>query len=456
MTTGPRGWNVTSLQDVADLIRGVTYTKPEAKDRPHPGYIPLLRATNIGNELATESGLLYVPSERVSAAQLLQVDDIVLAASSGSVSVVGKSARLVSAWPGTFGAFCAVLRARPGIQAKYLALYVKSHAVRQRWSDAARGTNINNLKRDDLLSTPIPIPPLGEQRRIVDILEDHLSRLDAADSGLDAGGRKADAFGALIAEAAYRGSLVHEIVPIEEALGMPAASRRRRDFTAPRRCPEWPLPTGWSWASIDEVSALVIDGDHNPPRRVPTGVPHITAKGVRGGAIVLDGCTYVSAEGFAQTSARYRPVEGDVIVTCVGTIGRVAVVPPDLVFSADRNLAAVRLAPDRMLPQFLALILGSVSLQRHMHGASGSTAQPHLYLKDLRSLPVVVPPLETQAGLVSAAHELLASRARFAKEIAVTRLRLMAMRRSLLTAAFSGRLTGTSMDTEIIEELAGV
>ena len=43
-----------------------------------------------------------------------------------------------------------------------------------------------NLTQAKFLSLPVVVPPLEEQRRIVDLLEDHLSRLDAAVASLEA------------------------------------------------------------------------------------------------------------------------------------------------------------------------------------------------------------------------------------------------------------------------------
>jgi len=54
---------------------------------------------------------------------------------------------------------------------------IRAPQVRQCWSDLARGTNINNLKREDVLQTAILVPPLAEQQRIV-------AKLDEVDAGL--------------------------------------------------------------------------------------------------------------------------------------------------------------------------------------------------------------------------------------------------------------------------------
>ncbi|MGH3109637.1 MAG: restriction endonuclease subunit S, partial [Gaiellaceae bacterium] len=74
----PGGWTPTTLGEIAETIRGVTYKKAEAESEPGNGHVPLLRATNIvDGVLELDSELVYVPLSRVSDAQLLSVGDIV-------------------------------------------------------------------------------------------------------------------------------------------------------------------------------------------------------------------------------------------------------------------------------------------------------------------------------------------------------------------------------------------
>src|SRR5680860_441988 len=93
-------WASTELGNVLKVIRGVTYKSVEALDSAAEGFLPVLRATNIGRELDFNA-MVYVPEHRVSEAQHLRIGDIVIAASSGSRSVVGKAALLEQEFTGS-------------------------------------------------------------------------------------------------------------------------------------------------------------------------------------------------------------------------------------------------------------------------------------------------------------------------------------------------------------------
>ena len=87
------------VADLAEQIRGVTYGKDDASPNPISGYLPVLRAGNITNEGLTFDDLVFVPAKRISAKQKIRQNDILIAASSGSLDVVGKAARALADTP---------------------------------------------------------------------------------------------------------------------------------------------------------------------------------------------------------------------------------------------------------------------------------------------------------------------------------------------------------------------
>ena len=160
-------WPVRSLGEVCDFVRGVTYDKADARLEMKSGFIPLLRATNITEKGLLREDFVFVPTNAVRADQKLMSGDALITIASGSASVVGRSVLVEDPGELTFGAFCGVLRPGTEILPRYLSHFMSSRSVRAAWSEAAQGTNINNLKRDDILQTECLLPPLGEQKQIV-------------------------------------------------------------------------------------------------------------------------------------------------------------------------------------------------------------------------------------------------------------------------------------------------
>ena len=156
---------------LAEQVRGVSYGKEGASDSPQPGYVPVLRAGNITDDGLVFDDLVFVPKERVSEKQKVRRHDVVIAASSGSLDVVGKAAPALADFDGGFGAFCKVLRPNTKVHAGYFAHFFKTLDYRRRVSALAAGANINNLRNEHLDDMEIPLPPLPEQQRIAEVLD---------------------------------------------------------------------------------------------------------------------------------------------------------------------------------------------------------------------------------------------------------------------------------------------
>lgn len=413
------------LGDVAQVIRGVTYKKSDAAQRPFDGSVPLLRATNIGQGLDLVEGLIHVPSGVVKKSQMVKPGDIVVASSSGSLSVVGKSARVLHDWIGTFGAFCAVIRSGPQVDPRYLAYFVQSAPVRTEWSAAARGTNINNLKRSDLERTLVPVPSLDEQRRVVDLLEDHLSRLDAGVAGLSLATRNSKAMVK---------SLLVDLVPDPSA-----------------------YPPDWRLTTVGTAGTVELGRQRHPDWHTGSNMkPYLRVANVFEDRIDARDLKEMHWEG--TTFDRFRLHPGDVLLNEGQTpelLGRPAIYRGDPAEVAFTNSLIRFKAANDVLPEFALLVF-----RRHMHAGRFTkesritTNIAHLSASRLKAVEFPVPPLDIQRAIVKTASERLDAFSKLDLTIAKEQDRAAALRRALLTAAYSGQLTGASSDMDRVEELA--
>lgn len=280
----PPGWEAANLGDVLEVIRGVTYRKEDSRKTSNEGFLPVLRANNIQNTLVFED-LVYAPAKDVSETQTLRVGDIVIAASSGSLSVVGKAAQLKHPWAGSFGAFCFGLRPNIHIEQRFLGWFLHTKEYRNRVSKAAAGVNINNLRAEHIEKTPLRVPPFREQERIADKLDELISDLDAGVAALERVQAKLKHYRAAVLKAAVEGALTvewraqHFVTETASALLTRILAERRRRWeetkiqkfkeagkeppknwkakyeepVAPDTVDLPPLPVGWCWASLDQL-----------------------------------------------------------------------------------------------------------------------------------------------------------------------------------------------------------
>jgi len=159
----PEGWENGELVDIADLIRGVTYSKGDIKNDTVNGVIPILRATNISGNVIDLNNMVYVPSEIVGEKQILKKYDILFVMSSGSIDHIGKNGFYYFEEKAAFGAFCSKLVAKSNYR-YYLYSYIQSDFLFQTIKNECLGTNINNLNGSLVKGFKVTIP----NKRIID------------------------------------------------------------------------------------------------------------------------------------------------------------------------------------------------------------------------------------------------------------------------------------------------
>ena len=156
------------LGDYVEQIRGVSYKPSDIRTTLDENSILLLRANNISSGKINHIDVQYVAREKVSAEQIIRLNDILMCGSSGSIEHVGKTAICERDAVGeTFGAFCKLIRTKGELLPKYIATYFETDEYRKIIMQLACGSNINNLKSEHIDNLMVPIPPKGVQEQFV-------------------------------------------------------------------------------------------------------------------------------------------------------------------------------------------------------------------------------------------------------------------------------------------------
>nr|KAB0645450.1 type I restriction endonuclease subunit S [Aerococcus sanguinicola] len=160
--------NREKLGDYILQIRGVSYKPKDLSEGLKEGFVTLLRANNIANNVLNFEDVQFVSEGRVSDDQIIREGDILICASSGSLEHVGKAALCMPDMEYTFGAFCKLIRPIGKLYPEYIAGYMRTDAYRNTISDLAQGSNINNLRNEHINDLMIPIPSDEQQRDFID------------------------------------------------------------------------------------------------------------------------------------------------------------------------------------------------------------------------------------------------------------------------------------------------
>lgn len=167
------------------------------------------------------------------------------------------------------------------------------------------------------------------------------------------------------------------------------------------------MKEGWEYKKLGEVCKKITDGSHNPPK----GIEHseyrmISSQNIFDDEIRIDSdnVRYLTEKDFVTEDKRTTLCAGIVLLTIVGTIGRACVISGNEgKITLQRSVAA--LSPkDEVLPRYLMYCL--IGKRCELNNESHGIAQKGIYLKQLSSLQIPLPPLSIQHSIVSELDEI--------------------------------------------------
>jgi type I restriction enzyme S subunit len=148
----------------------------------------------------------------------------------------------------------------------------------------------------------------------------------------------------------------------------------------------------WDEFPLSELtSANVTYGVVQPGTQVSYGVPMIRVNNFSGNTLNLGDVMRISHD-VERKYERTRIHTGDVLITVVGSVGQVAIVPPELTgWNIARAVALIR-PRSPALARWIAHFLRSPIAQHRMGIAANTTVQTTVNLKDLRAMSIPMPP----------------------------------------------------------------
>jgi type I restriction enzyme S subunit len=193
---------------------------------------------------------------------------------------------------------------------------------------------------------------------------------------------------------------------------------------------------GSRMVKLEEVADKITDGEHLTPKRTNSGIKLLSARNVRDGFLDLVDVDYIGLEEYQRINKRCNPEYGDVLISCSGTIGRVAVVQTHEPFSLVRSVALVKPKRHILRPVYLEHYLRTPFMAARMSATANASSQANLFQNQIRTLPVFIPEIAHQDRFVERVTEIRELEA----SQAASRQRLENLFQSLLHGAFAGEL----------------
>jgi type I restriction enzyme S subunit len=366
-----------------------------------------------------------------------------------------------------------VFQRKPELDNRYLMRWLMLPSVVGYANHHMAGVELPRISFEKLAELEFPLPPLAEQVRIADQLDDLYQRLDSSREGLARAKEIVNRFRQSVLAAACSGRLT-EVWRKTRSGGESAETmlKRSRSLNVTGRMnrrqwgrgtsglaeidPPLDLPATWT---VQRIKRLVEDGailefqDGNHGELYPRkadfgsqGVPFITATQVVGDHVRMDEAPLLSHRKAA--ALRIGLVKSDdVLLTHNATVGRVAVVPTVVdTCVIGTSVTYYRCHKEFLHPHYLAIAMRAPFWQTQLRMVMEQTTRNQVSIMKQAELWLAVPPIDEQIEIVRQTSGLFDSIDLIHAHVSVAEERVDRLGQAVLAKAFRGELVATEAE----------
>jgi type I restriction enzyme S subunit len=404
----PKGWEIKKLEDLCTSINGLWKGK-----NPPFCEVGVIRNTNFTKSCLLDfSNIAYMDVElkQFNSRKLYKGDLIIEKSGGGPKQPVGR-AILFEKEEGeySFSNFTSVLRIndRTILDYKYLHIFLLNKYLCGDTEKIQSNTiGLRNLDFNKYKEFNVQYPNLQEQQRIVQLLNETFDKIDTLK--YNAGRNLQNA------KELFESYLQNEF---KDKL------------------------SGSKFDSLDNLCELIVDCEHKTAPTQDTGYPSIRTPNIGKGNLILDDVNRVSYETYLQWTRRAIPKSGDLILAREAPAGNIAVIPENVEVCLGQRTVLIRPKKDKFESKYLAYLILSKDVQKHLLSHSRGATVEHVNMKDIRAFKIynLIPCIEQQA-IVQKLDILFEQCSTLETNYQKTIVQCEDMRKAILAKAFNGEL----------------
>ena len=368
------------------------------------------------------------------------------------------------------------------VLSEYLWDYMNANIYWQQITEFSSGIaqpGVNAQKLENLL---IPLPPIDEQKRIVNKLDYFFDKIQKVKEIIEEIKEKNEARKESILSKAFTGELtakwradnIHSAKELlskisdeklsnweQECQKAEAEGRKKPtkpklksidEMIVPNDEIPYEIPNNWVWTIMNTI-VDVRDGTHDSPIYYSEGYPLVTSKNLKNNEINFEDVKFISKEDMEKINQRSRVEIGDVLYAMIGTIGNPVYCDFDSLNKFAVKNVAIFKPFIKEFGKYLKYYLESKSYEKLIETKIKGTTQKFVPLNILRNVYLPLPPIEEQKEIVRILDNI------FTKENLINELisledKIQALEKSILSKAFRGELgTNSKDDIEAMELL---
>ena len=383
----PEGWCWRYLNSIGRWQSGATPSRG-VKDY-YGGTTPWLKTGDLNDDYIKDIPERITDKALKETSVKLNPEGSVLIAMYGAT--IGKVGILT--YPATTNQACCACSELCGVDNRYLFYFLISH--KDEFIRQAGGGAQPNISKEIIVNTPMPVPPIEEQKRIVYEIEKWFRIIKGIDDSELSIRAVTDTCKAKILDLAIHGKLVPQDQNDESAIEL--LRRINPNFKPSDNLHYEDCPAGWLIVPFKEIISLYSGRDIEASRcnSEQRGFPYLV------GASCIEGQN-ISIYRWTEYPEVISQVD-DILLSCKGTVGEVILNTLGDVHIARQFMAIRSKSSQLILPRYVELIV-KASVERLKNTARGII--PGISREDILEMDVAIPPLTEQKRILSRINEI--------------------------------------------------
>ena len=360
-----KDWEYKKLGEVCTFINGFAFKSNKFTNEGSP----IIRISDIQNGLVDDTNVVYFDinsySENLSKYKVYP-NDILIAMSGGTTGKIGinytNKEFYLNQRVGVFRENTSVLNHM------FLFYFLKTKGTES--LVIAAGAAQPNLSTAQIKNFVIPLPPLSEQKAIVEYLDSSFAKIDQLKTNAAKNLEEAKAL--------FQSALKDALEPKE----------------------------GWITSTLKDECHKITDGTHQTPHYFTDGYIFLSSKNVTNRVIDWDNVKYIDEAQHQAMQKRVSPKVGDILLAKNGTTGVGAIVDREIEFDIYVSLALLR-TKGNVIPEYMLCFVNSPMAKQQFNKRLIGMGVPNLHLGEINQVEISYPPNKTeQKEIVKRLNEL--------------------------------------------------
>jgi type I restriction enzyme S subunit len=407
----PYGWEWINIADLHPQFQNGASSRGDVNGKK----IIVLRLADITNKRISLQNARILPIEQNDIDKYrIQNGDILITRVNGSADIVGNFNLVDSSVDAIYcDHFIRMRCSNLLILPQYITLIGGTTLVRNQIKNLFISTaGQKTVNQTHISSITIPLPPLAEQRRIVAKVDALMARCDELEALLTERARQQEQ----VAQAAVARVLAAPSVAALEMLfdpqiGVSPAALRQTILALAVQGKLVPQDASWQIVPLKQLTTKIGSGSTPQGGKEiyqDTGIPLIRSMNVYTSKFIYTGLVYISDEQ-AEKLRSVTVHVNDVLLNITGaSIGRVTVVPENLVGARVNQHVCIIRPINELLPKYLEIVLASPQFQFIIFDVQVGATREALTKSMIESFEIPLPPLAEQRRIVTKVDALMA------------------------------------------------